>query len=413
MQRILTGSSGSAIKSHNLRAVLFSLLRHESVSRAQLAQITQLSSTTITNLITELLDQGIVAEDTEALSAQNIQRGVGRPQTALRLIAASRAAVGVHFDVDRINVAVTDLFGQPLVTCSAPHPADRDPQAALAETTRLVRQAVDESGVDRALIVGLGVGASGLVDARRGVNVIAPNLGWHDVPLRDWLSAELSLPVCVENNVRTMALAEMMFGAGRGVNALAFVYARVGVGAGFVVNGEIYRGSAAGAGEIGHTTIIPDGGALCRCGNTGCLETLVSEPALLRAAHELAEAQPRGLLAEHLRAENGLESVFQAARTGDEPTRALLHSRAQYMGIALANLVNILNPELIVMGGLFRQGHDLLLPTIEATIRARAFARLGERVGLQTASFAGRAGVIGAAALALNTFFYQQTAEAG
>ncbi|MBL8164528.1 MAG: ROK family protein [Anaerolineae bacterium] len=413
MQRILTGSSGSAIKSHNLRAVLFSLLRQEAVSRAQLAQLTQLSSTTITNLITELLDQGIVAEDTDSAATQPVQRAVGRPQTALRLVAASRTAVGVHFDVDHINVAVTDLFGKPLAACSAPHPADRAPQPALAETVRLVRQAISESGVDTRLIVGVGVGASGLVDAERGVNVIAPNLGWRDVPLRDWLTAELGLPVCIENNVRTMALAEVMFGAGRGVNALAFVYARVGVGAGFVVNGEIYRGSAEGAGEIGHTTIIPNGGIRCRCGNTGCLETLVSEPALLRAAHELAEAQPRSLLAEHLRTGQGLESVFQAARAGDEPTRAMLQTRAQYMGIALANLVNILNPELIVMGGLFRQGRDLLLPTVEATIRARAFARLGERVGLQTASFDGRAGVIGAATLALNTFFYQQTAEAG
>jgi glucokinase-like ROK family protein len=413
MQRILTGSSGSAIKSHNLRAVLFSLLHQEAVSRAQLAQITQLSSTTITNLITELLEQGIVAEDGDSASAQQVQRAVGRPQTALRLVAESRTAVGVHFDVDQINIAVTDLFGRPLAACSAPHPADHAPQPALAETVRLVRQAIRESGVDTRLIVGVGVGASGLVDAERGINVIAPNLGWHDVPLRDWLTAELDLPVCIENNVRSMALAEVMFGAGRGVNALAFVYSRVGVGAGFVVNGEIYRGSAAGAGEIGHTTIIPDGGIRCRCGNTGCLETLVSEPALLRAAHELAAAQPDSLLAEYLRTESRLEGVFQAARAGDEPTRAMLRQRAQYMGIALANLVNILNPELIVMGGLFRQGHDLLLPTIESTIRARAFARLGERVGLQTASFEGRAGVIGAATLALNTFFYQQTADAG
>ncbi|MBZ0288163.1 MAG: ROK family protein, partial [Anaerolineae bacterium] len=164
----------------------------------------------------------------------------------------------------------------------------------------------------------------------------------------------------------------------------------------------------AGAGEIGHTTMIPDGGELCGCGNTGCLETLVSEPAIVRAAKRLAAAHPGGILADCF--ENGegkpIERVFAAARAGDHATCKLLEERAHYMGIALANLVNVLNPELIVMGGIFAQGQDVLLPAVEATMKARAFAGLGDRVTLQTARPG--AGIIGAASLALNTFFYQQ-----
>jgi len=207
-----------------------------------------------------------------------------------------------------------------------------------------------------------------------------------------------------------MALSEALFGAGQDVRALAFVYARIGVGAGFVVDGQLYHGSGAGAGEIGHTTIIPDGGEPCRCGNTGCLETLVSEPAIVRLAQELAEQDRQGILATHLqgRDETTIERVFAAARAGDTATRTMLEERAHYMGIALANLINVLNPELIVLGGILAQAHDLLGPAIEATMRQRAFANLGERVQLQTASFGRQAGVIGAAALALNAFFYQQ-----
>jgi glucokinase len=215
----------------------------------------------------------------------------------------------------------------------------------------------------------------------------------------------------VNNNVRAMALGEAMFGAAQDVRAMAFVYARIGVGAGFVVDGQLYQGSAAGAGEIGHSTIVPEGGERCRCGNTGCLETLVSEPVIAGLAEELATRDGGGKLAAHLqRREDGtvIERVFDAARAGDMETRAMLDERARYMGIALANLVNILNPELIVLGGIYAQGQDLLLPVVETTVRQRAFADLGERVRLQTTSFGWQAGVVGANALALDTFFYQQ-----
>jgi glucokinase-like ROK family protein len=280
----------------------------------------------------------------------------------------------------------------------------------LTETSALVKKAIIQSGVDPQQVVGVGVGASGLVNPYTGVNVVAPNLGWRDVPMRDWFAEWLGLPVCVDNNVRAMALGEAMFGMDQAVHTLAFVYARIGVGAGFVVDGQLYRGSGAGAGEIGHTTIIPDGGDLCRCGNTGCLETLVSEPAIVRLAEELARQDRQSILATHLQNGEGtaIERIFAAARAGDTATCAMLNERACYIGIALANLVNVLNPELIVLGGIFAQGQDLLLPLTESTLRQRAFANLGERVRLQTASFGRQAGVIGAAALALNAFFYQQ-----
>jgi glucokinase len=278
----------------------------------------------------------------------------------------------------------------------------------------LVGEAVSQSGVDQGKLVGVGVGASGLVNPHTGVNVMAPNLGWRDVPIRDTLARQLALPVCEDNNARTMALGEALFGVGQGIHALAFVYARIGVGAGFVVGERLYRGSAAGAGEIGHTTIVPNGGEPCRCGNCGCLETLVSEPAILRLAESLAAQDPEGILVAHLRGGGGtdVERVFGAARAGDLATRAMLEERACYMGIALANLVNVLNPDLIVLGGIFAQGQDLLLPTLEKVMRQRAFANLGAQVQIKTTAFGPQAGAIGAVALALNTFFYQQPDQA-
>jgi glucokinase-like ROK family protein len=408
-RRTLTGSSSSTIKTHNLRAVLLTLLRHPQVSRVRIADLTGLSTTTVTNLITELLEQGIVVED--GMEQPNEPRGVGRPRTALRLVPEARHAVGIHIGVGSVYVAVTDLCARPLHTpLSLDHPVDRSADDVLSEAAALVEQAITQSGVNPKDIVGVGIGASGLVDSQTGVNVLAPNLGWRDVPIQAWVESRLDLPVFVDNNVRAMALAEALFGAGQDVHVLAFVYARIGVGAGFVIGGELYRGRA-GAGEIGHMLIEPDSGEACRCGNVGCLETLVSEPAVIRQAQQIAAQQPDGLLAEYLQQTDRpmIERIFAAARAGDETTRAMLDARARYMGIGLANLVNTLSPELIILGGIFAQGEDVLLPVTQETMRRCAFANLGADVRLQTPTFGQETGVIGAAALALDAFFYEQS----
>jgi glucokinase-like ROK family protein len=402
------GSSPSDVKSHNLSAVLLALRRHEYISRVRLAELTRLSTTTITNLVSELLAHGIVVEDSG--DKLDHRRGVGRPRTALRLVPEARYALAVHIGVGRVRVAVADLRTHLLAHISQVHALEKSVDDVLVEIAGLVEEAIAESGIDRQYVVGMGVGVSGLVNPHTGVNILAPNLGWRGVPVRDWFTERFGLPVCVDNNVRAMALGEAMSDLGQDVRALAFVYARIGVGAGFVVDGQLYRGAGAGAGEIGHTTVIPDGGEPCRCGNTGCLETLISEPVIVRLAEELAAQDEHGILATCLRKGDGkpLERVFAAARAGDVAARHMLDERARYLGIALANLVNTFNPELIVLGGILAHGADLFLPVAEATMRQRSFANLGEQVQLRTTSFGWQAGVVGAAAMALDAFFYQQ-----
>lgn len=404
------GSSSSTIKSRNMSAVLLMLLQYGSISRVRLAHLTGLSTTTITNLVAELIDDGIVMQD-DTEQPRLKRRSVGRPRKKLNLIPDARYVVGIHFGVGHIRVALNDLLARPIAVDTLDHPLDLPVIEVLGQTAAMARTLVARhvpAGEDR--LLGVGVGASGLVDPLTGVNVIAPNLNWHDVPLREYFARQLKLPVVVDNNVRAMALGEALFGQGKEVYSLAFVYARVGVGAGIVVGGRLYHGGGAGAGEIGHMTMLPNGGQTCRCGNTGCLETLVSEQVIIDEARQLAVRDPEGLLAQRLDKVEGhpLDAVFDAARAGDEAVLAMLAEHSRYMGIALANVVNILNPEMIVMGGIFAQGRDILLPMVQATMRQRAFANLGEKVAILSPSFDGDAGVVGAAALALNRFFYQQ-----
>ncbi len=411
------GSNIVNVKAHNMQAVLLSLLTavdsgdKRPLSRIQLSRKTQLSTTTITNLVAELIEQGIVAEAKNA--CEDEQRSVGRPRTGLFLIPNARYVVGVHIGVGLYRVALMNLRAEiicsKIVNFDISTPADEVLQRISAD----VHESLSGCGLDRRLILGIGVGASGLVDYLNGVNIFAPNLDWHHVPIRDYLEKQTGLPVVVENNVRAMALGEAYFGCGREAQSLAFVYGRTGVGAGFVINRQLFRGSSTGAGEIGHMILLPENGQPCRCGNRGCLETLVSEAVILRRAEAIIKAEPEGILARWMTdpAERSpVERVFQAAREGDTTVLQLVQEIGQYLGIALANLVNIFNPELIVLGGLFAQGEDLILPVARQTLHRTAFAGLGEKVKLVTTSFGWRAGITGAAALALLAFFYRQPA---
>ena len=402
------GSNINFVKAHNLRAILLSLLHNETISRVELAKQTELSTTTITNLTAELLKEGIILEQ-ESVQESSTRRRVGRPRTMLRLDPDARYAVGVHVGIGLYRVAIANLHAKIIHNSISSFDLNTSPQDVMEEVAISIKQTIAESGIDPERVIGVGVGASGLVDYENGVNVLAYRLGWRDVPISEILGSRLGLPVCVDNNVRAMALGEAFFGAGRGVGILAFVYGRVGVGAGLVVNGQLFHGSGAGAGEIGHTTMLPFQGDLCTCGNRGCLETLVSEPVLVAQAQALAEQHTNSILAQYLRERDDrvIDRVIAAACDGDVFAQKLFTDLASYLGIALANLVNVFNPEMIILGGMFSQGCDMVIPVAEATMRERAYAGLGEKARLVTTSFGWQAGVTGAAALALTSYFYQ------
>lgn len=401
------GSNINLVKAHNQQAILLSLLYDKQLSRIQLAHKTSLSTTTITNLVAELLEMGIVTE--EGAQDRDGHRRVGRPRTALRLVPNARFAVGVHIGVGIYRVAVGNLCAEMINNNIEVFSLDAPPKKVLESITAVINKTIAQSDIEPHRIIGVGVGASGLVDYQAGINVLAPNLGWRSVPIKGQLENALNLSVTVDNNVRAMAVGEAFFGLGREADSLAFVYGRTGVGAGFVSGGQVFRGSSTGAGEIGHMIMLPKGGDVCRCGKRGCLETLIAEPVIVNQAEALARKKPGGILAAHLRQDEDrktIERIFTAARQGDTATREMIEERARYLGIALANLVNIFNPELILLGGMFAQGQDLILPTAAETMRKMAFAGMGEKVRVQTTGFGWRAGVIGATALALTRFFY-------
>lgn len=385
-----------AVRNHTTAAVLRLFVTQDVLTRAELARMTGLSATTITNVVAELLRAGVVEELGPEVGAA--RDGAGRPRVALRLVPRARLALGVHFGVGVVHVGLVDLRGGLVEVARLSHASREPPEQVLDRVCGSARTLLHGSGAaDR--VLGVGVGASGLVDVRRGINRLAPRLGWRDVPIAGLLAERLGLPVWVDNNVRAMALAETLFGAGRGAASLAFVFVGRGLGAGLVMRGQLYHGSADGAGEVGHLTVSASHGLPCHCGNSGCLETLISRDALADVAARIG-VQPRGG-----RTSPSAEDLVQAARAGDAAAEAALREAGRHLGLGVAALVNVVNPELVVLGGLAADAADLLLPVVCETVRTRAFPFLGSAVEIVPTALGPDIGVIGAGALAMDRFY--------
>lgn len=400
------GRNVSAVKSHNIRAILLNLLYNEPAYRVKLARDIAVSTTTVAKLVDELMSQGLIEEQVEDNEGR---RSVGRPQNALYLVRDSRHAIGVHIGGGIYRAAVVNLRNEILHHKYGYFELTAPAADVVPNIIQTVDELVNECGVCRESLIGIGVGAPGLVNYQNGVVGFAKNLGWKNVPLRDWIKQELNMPVIVENNVRAMALGEAFFGDCRDANSLLFVYGRLGVAAGIVVDHQIYHGISLGAGEIGHNFIIQMPGSGLEPGACETLENLVSAPALLRQAKTISANYPEGILAGYLKEHKDTEAVdkiFAAVRRGDPQAKALVEASAQYLALALVNAINFINPELILLGGMFAQEKDIYLPILREMTKELSFASLGKNVAIQETSFGWRAGLLGASALALTHFFY-------
>lgn len=412
IQDSFLGSNINDVKAHNLRAILLSLLFSEPVFRAQLAEDTGLSRTTISNLVDELLAAGIVFE--RGVEETDGPRRVGRPRTAVYLNPEAGYALGAHIGVGVFRVGLVNLRNELLENELCWFDPKTPYEQVFQNIADRLEAIIKKSGVDRNKIIGLGVGPPGVVDYSTGTLNLAPNLNWENIPLRDWFSKKMDMPVVVENNTRAMALAESYFGSGKDSSSLLFVYGRYGVGSGIVVDRQVFRGSRFSAGEIGHTLLVINDSADCDIESCTQLESLVSEKALLDQAEAFTKNDPEGVLAVLLADqsyERKIDALIEAGRQGDPNAIAIFNRASRLLGIALTNLVNILNPERIVLGGMYWQAKDLILPTITDIVTHSVVGEIGEKVIIEGTAFGWRAGLTGACTIALIRLFYSNSEE--
>lgn len=273
--------------------------------------------------------------------------------------------------------------------------------ALLVET--VIAQTCAETGATRADFIGVGIGAPGPLRRKDGVVVVAPNLNWHDYPLGPNLAAATKLDVKVDNDANCATLGEWWIGAARGAKNVVGVTIGTGIGGGLIFDGRLYHGSSDVAGEVGHTT-IETAGRRCKCGNYGCLEAYASGPAIAERAREALEGNGPSLL----RTTTGgdldaitAQHVYDAARDGDELAREVVRDTAKYLGVGIANLLNLFNPDVVVLAGGVTAAGELLLAPLRAEARRRAFRPAVDAARIVPGELGARAGAVGAVAMFL------------
>ncbi|WP_445612700.1 ROK family glucokinase [Geobacillus sp. YF-1] len=268
----------------------------------------------------------------------------------------------------------------------------------VADIVRSLRERQDQAGGGNGRLLAIGIGAPGPVEEKSGMLYETVNLGWTNYPLKQELEAATGLPVAVDNDANIAALGEMWKGAGGGARHLLFVTLGTGVGGGVIANGAIVRGTNGAGGEIGHMTMIPEGGAPCNCGKTGCLETIASATGIVRIASEkLAVAERPSVLHG---GDMSAKAVFDAAKAGDPLAVEVVDEVMRYLGLALANAADVVNPQKIVIGGGVSRAGDILVERVAHHFRRFAFPRVAAGAEVVLATLGNDAGVIGGAWLA-------------
>jgi glucokinase len=312
--------------------------------------------------------------------------------------------LGIDLGGTKILTAVTNSQGKMLSRDHSITPASKGHEAVIQSILESAHRALEQANVAISELTAVGIGAPGLSNPETGMLFTSPNLpGWRDVPLRDIMQERLGKRTFLINDANAAALGEFYFGAARGASNFIYITLSTGIGGGIVIDGKIYSGAIGAAGEVGHMT-IDDDGPICNCGNRGCWEMLASGTALAREAKHRIEEGVRTSILEY--AEGDVEKVtaqvvHSAAERGDSLAQELIARTSYYVGVGLANLINIFNPELIVIGGGLSNIGDMLLKPAFKVARERAYKEAFQAVRFASAELGRDSGVLGAAAFAL------------
>ena len=418
-----TGLNHQAVKTGNKTLVLRKLHEEGPMSRTDLAKSCGLSKMTITNRIQELLLSGDIREtrETDATGVSSEGTGVpgseaaraGRRPVLLQTVPDARHAVSLYISRDRIEAAVFNWRLEEKASTSEPFPPKDTASGFKQRLLCCMDRVLLESGLSPPSLSGIGVAMIGPLDYQNGILLNPPNFhDLHELPIRGWLEEAYGVPVFVDNDMNASAVAELLFGHGRGLRSFLYVGVTNGIGAGIVQDGRLFRGFAGFAGELGHTTISFDG-PVCNCGNSGCLELFASIPAMVDAiqASDTAYAQDHGMetggkARSRAPRHRSWTDIAEAERRGDSHTHAVLTSCCQYLGAGLVNAINLFDPQAVFLGHDLALAGDSLLTAILPEVHRRVLAQQHRNIPIAFSVFGHRSPIHGGAALVFDALLH-------
>ena len=378
---------------------IFNVIRSEKlISRSSLARKVPISRATVSGIVSEMIEEGIIQEDGVGKSTG------GRPPIKLRYNPESRMAVGTVLFNEKIQAALTDMEGNLMKYLEVPL-LGSTPDAMIDAMQLAVEQVID--GIRKEHIIGVGVGAPGIVDFDRGVIEVCVSKGWIEgrIEVESVLKDELQLPIYVANRSRVAALGEYKVGIGRDVSNLIYLFLGKGIVAGIIIDGRLYFGSGSSAGEIGHVNVARNG-PLCDCGNRGCLEVYAAEDAIVAEVRALARENNNSVL--HQKVGGILERltidhVIEAAKEGDPSSLNIMAEAGKMVGFSVSILIDLFNPEMVIIGGPFgTKAGDLLITQIRKEAQLRALSKPFVNTQIVNGMLGSKAIAIGAAVLAIS-----------
>ena len=393
-----TTSDQTFVREINLSSVLRLIHTRSPISRAQIAVLTGLNKSTVSSLVNELISRALIHETGSNSGA------AGRPATWLKINPLGGMIIGVELGVDFVSVAITDLLGNILWRRKEDANPTEDQNKMIDQTLKIVKEAMTVNKKKNSRFLGLGLATPGTVDLNEGVLIFAPNLHWRNVPFGKIFSEQTKLNVFVENDANAAAIAEHLFGTAKESQDFIFIFAGVGIGSGLFLNGHLYRGKNGYAGEIGHSPIMAGPSpTVCHCGNLGCWETYANQYSIIQRVQVRLEAKRNSIIPKLMAEQDAplsISLIKQAADLGDEEAIESLIEAGHAMGKGFAGLINIFNPEKIILGGPLSVIGDYLLPAIEETIAHHSFLpEINQQAEVQLSAFGSDASLIGAIAI--------------
>lgn len=389
-----SGNANSKVDQKGLRVLQLIHANHD-ISRKELARSSGFSAASITAIVQRLIDKGLVTE-----------LGESRRPVSLSVRGDLAYVVGVDVGSFLLRVIVADMLGQVVYSAETETQMSEGREEVLSKTFKAIHGAMNDPRVPKDSVRGIGMAHSGVIDSQKGTVLSFPRPGqmteWRNVPLRDMLETEFSLPSMLDDSARMMAVAEKHYGLGMDISDFVYIEVGMGIGAAIFIDGKLYRGPGGGAGEFGHMT-VDEKGPLCCCGNAGCLESLASCAAIIQGVRAGIEHGVNSRVSELAHGDMEricVEMIIQAAKENDTLAFRVLHEAVTHIGVALADVVNLLNPSVVVFGGpLFRESQELLLEPLKRVIRQCALEKSANELELKVSTLGNDAGALGAARL--------------
>jgi len=389
-----------SLKEINKKNILKIVIDAGQISRVDISKLLKISRPTTSAYIGELIEEGLIEE----IGKSDSTSSGGKKAVLLQFRVRAGYILGVMIGVKNIRIALTDLGSNIIEIMKIPTEEWLGPDAVIDKLVKNIKEIIKKFKINKEEIIGIGIGATGLVDSMKGLVIFSPNLnGWNNIKLKEIIEKKIGLPAFIENECRVQAIAEKKYGLAKNIKNFVCVETGTGIGTGVFIDNRLVSGDKGMAGEVGHIITNLAGNRVCHCGNTGCLETLCSTSYLLEDIAD--DIKKSSTSSGKNKSSLKLEDLYNLYNQGNKIATINIEKNAEYLGIGISNTIKMFNPELILIHGEVIKFGEKYLKKVKESVTKNTFPKVKDDYNIQFSEMGDNVGVIGAASIVFNDIF--------